>query len=286
VPFPNTQLGLWVEKSLMTLGPEDIPTSRGVLYGRYVMMYGSSLYLPPFEYAETFGVIQNRALPNPLIATPGANLFNTRPALGVHYHKYLLTPYWDPEGGFAFDGTYQYGLPLFGNQHTFQLLYGQLSWVNSMPELVKWDGPVLNWLHATRFAFRVGGAGGIPLNGQFYALGGGDQFRGFDLAQRQGSVVWLGSVEWRVPVLRNVCWDVCDHIAGVRNVYAVPFYDVGNAYLSGHALGPLAQAVGAGLRVDTVWLGLIERTMLRFDLAKAINSTAPVQFWFGIEHPF
>ncbi len=48
VPLPNTQVGLWLEKSLATLGPEDIPTSRGVLYARWVRMYGSSLYLPPF----------------------------------------------------------------------------------------------------------------------------------------------------------------------------------------------------------------------------------------------
>jgi hypothetical protein len=286
VPWPRTQVGLWLERSIMTLGPEDIPTSRAVLYGRYVMMYGTSMYLPPFEYVEGFGVAQTRSLPDPQTPTPGAEPFNQRPALGLHYHKFFLTPYWDPEGGYAFDLTYQYGVPLFGNKHTFQELYGQFSWVKMMPKWLAWEGPILDWLHQSRWAFRVGAAGGLPMNGQFFSLGGGEQFRGFDLSERQGNFVWLGSVEWRLPVGQHLEWDVCDHFAGARNLYFVPFYDVGNAYLDGNALGNVAHALGAGLRLDVIWLGLIERTMLRFDVAKAINTDAPLQFWFGIQHPF
>ena len=41
-----------------------------------------------------------------------------------------------------------------------------------------------------------------------------------------------------------------DHVGGLRNIYFAPFYDVGNAYLSGHQLGANAHAVGAGLRLD------------------------------------
>ena len=40
---------------------------------------------------------------------PGADPFNERPGLGIHYHKNYLTPYWDAEGGVALDATYQYG---------------------------------------------------------------------------------------------------------------------------------------------------------------------------------
>ena len=41
-----------------------------------------------------------------------------------------------------------------------------------------------------------------------------------------------------------------------------------------------------GLRLDVSWLGFLERTTLRFDFARTINSSAPLQFWFGIQHPF
>jgi hypothetical protein len=51
-------------------------------------------------------------------------------------------------------------------------------------------------------------------------------------------------------------------------------------------VAPIAHAVGLGLRVDVAWLALIERTTFRFDVAKTVNSSAPVQFWFGITHPF
>ena len=96
----------------------------------------------------------------------------------------------------------------------------------------------------------------------------------------------VGSLEWRIPVLNHLNWDFCDHVAGVRSIWVAPFYDVGNAYLQGHATGPVAHAPGLGLRFDVAWLGLIERTTLRFDVAKTVNSPAPLQFWFGITQPF
>ncbi len=286
--LPNLQIGLTMERSIRTVSDTDIPSSRGALYARYVLMYGSSLYLPPFEYIEAFGVAQNRSLPDPLKSSPGADLFRDRPVLGLHYHKNLLTPYWDAEGGFAFDANYQFGLPIFGNQREFHLASGQFSFVKGMNHVRDWlgDGPIRGWLSDSRWAFRVAGAAALPDDGQFYSLGGGDNFRGFSLSDRQGSLLWLASVEWRVPLMTNMRVDFLDHTAGVRNVYMAPFYDVGNAYLHGRQLGDTAHAVGAGLRVDVAWLGFIERTMLRFDVAKTVNADRPVQFWFGIQHPF
>ncbi len=288
VLFPKLQFGMTLERSLATLSNEDIPASRGALYARYVLMYGSSLYMPPFEYIEGFGVAQNRSLPDPMTSSPGADLFHDRPALGVHYHKNLLTPYWDAEGGFATDVTYQYGLPIFGNQRTFQMVRGQLSTVKGMHKVKDWlgDGIIQNWLGETRWAYRIAGAIALPDDGQFFSLGGGDNYRGFSLADRQGSSYWVASVEWRLPVMTNLHADFLDHTAGVRNVYLAPFYDAGNAYLFGKQLGDTAHAVGAGLRVDVVWLGFIERTMIRFDVAKTVNANRPVQYWFGIQHPF
>jgi hypothetical protein len=251
------------------------------------MMYSSSLYLPPFEYLEGYTAWQNRCLPTPRYSPPGSILYDDESTVGVHYHKDFLTPYWDPEFGFALDATFQEGVPVFGS-HTFQQAFGQLSWVHYTPDpfgLLD-DAPALHWLRDSRWAYRLYGAASLPDNAQVFALGGGDLFRGFDQAERQGSMVWVASLEWRVPVFRDLQSDVCDHVAGLRNVYAVAFYDVGNAYVNGKELGPTAQAVGGGLRFDVLWIGLIERTMLRIDIARTLNSNTPVQFWFGIQHPF
>jgi hemolysin activation/secretion protein len=218
---------------------------------------------------------------------PNVNPYDDRAGLGIHHHKNVLTPYWDPEGGVAVDATYEYGVPVF-NDPEFHRVFGQVSTVKSFPKKLAdlSDGPISSWLRETRFAFRFGGSWANRQEGLFTTLGGGDHYRGFDLRERQGNATWFGSVEWRVPIIQNVCWDVGDHVAGVRNVYLAPFYDVGQAYVNGHGQGEIAHALGVGFRVDVTWLGLIERTMLRFDFAKTINTNTPWQFWFGISHPF
>ena len=122
---------------------------------------------------------------------------------------------------------------------------------------------------------------------QLFTLGGNQLFRGFDMAERQGSQVWLGSLEWRIPVVQRAEVSVCDHAATVRSLQIVPFSDVGAAYVRGEPVGGnIAYALGLGLRVGVDLFSYLERAMLRFDVAKTIDSPAPVQFWFGVEHPF
>ncbi len=135
-------------------------------------------------------------------------------------------------------------------------------------------------------AVRAYGATGLPTKGEFFTMGGDDLFRGFDQSDRQGSTVWVGSVEWRVPLVKGLTWDACDHVVGLRNVYGAAFYDVGDAYLNGHQVGPVAHAVGGGLRLDVTWFGFVERTMLRFDVAQTVNASSPTQFIFGVGAPF
>jgi hypothetical protein len=287
-PLSNTQVGFNVERSLATLAADNQDYTRGVVFGRYVMMYGSSLYLPPFHYVELFGSAQNRSLPFPRHPEADADLFNHQTALGLHYHKYFLTPYWDPEAGVALDATYQVGVPILGAREGFQQVFGQISWIRTMPG---WTDrlrqfPWLAWVAETRLAARLFGAAALPDDGLFFALGGGEMFRGFDLRERQGSLAWIGSLEWRIPLAKDLNWDCLDHVIGARNLYTALFYDAGNTYLNGRAQRPVAHALGAGLRLDVAWFGLIERTMFRFDVAKTINESSPWQFWFGIQHAF
>src|SRR5262249_33918015 len=105
-------------------------------------------------------------------------------------------------------------------------------------------------------------------------------------AERQGSLVWIGSAEWRVPLVRGLRWDCLDHTGGLREVWGVTFYDVGNAYVNGHAVGDVAHAVGGGGAVDVAGFSFVERTMIRLDVAQTINSSAPLQFNFYFQHPF
>jgi hypothetical protein len=295
-PYCTTQVGFNVEHRIAQVGEEQPNVNRAVLFGRYVFQYGDSLYLPPMHYLEVFTDYEDNFLPYERHFLPRAVRFDSTANAGIHYSINYLTPYWDPQGGFQLDTTYAGGVVDAAGHDGLNLLDGQLSFVQCMPDLDGWLkdypyldpllGPGLRWLSDTRFAFRVFGAGGLPNKGEYFALGGADRFRGFDMGERQGSVVWLGSVEWRVPLIRRVEWDVLDHMAGVRNIYAAAFYDVGDAYVHGNSYGPVAHALGMGLRVDTAFLGVVERATLRLDIAKAINADTGVQLWFGLQHPF
>jgi hemolysin activation/secretion protein len=128
--------------------------------------------------------------------------------------------------------------------------------------------------------------GAVPDRGQFFAQGGGTLFRGFDLAERQGSMMWVGNLELRYPLAEHVAWDCLDHVVGARGLWLAAFYDVGDVYVSGRSVGGVAHAVGAGLRMDIALFSFIERATIRFDAAKTINANTPFQFWFGMQHAF
>jgi hypothetical protein len=294
-PWHNTQIGFNVEHRIAQIEEEQPNVNRAVLFGRYVFQYGDSLYLPPMHYLEVFTDYQDNPLPFERHAVAGAVRFDSTANAGIHYSLNYLTPYWDPQGGFQLDAAYAGGVVDAAGHEGLHLLEGQLAFVKCTPDLdgwlpeqpgLSWLGPALRWLSDTRWAFRAFGAAGLPNKGEYFALGGSDRFRGFDLEERQGSVVWVGSVEWRVPVLQQIEWDFCDHVGGIRNIYAAAFYDVGDAYVHGHSYGPVAHALGLGLRLDTAWLGVVERATVRLDVAKAVNADTGVQVWFGVGHPF
>lgn len=278
-PWPHTQVGFNAERSITQFDPNNATADRGVLFFRHIFQYGSSLYLPPMHYLEFFGAIQNHYLPWSGSGIPGAERADHQTAVGVHYRLDYLTPYWDPEGGYRIDCTYANGVPIFGEEEAFNQLLGRVSAVKALP-----DG--LGYLSETRVAAQLYGAIGLPDQRQYFSLGGSQLLRGFNLGQRQGNAVWVSSLEWRLPIVKELRWDACDHVAGLRHIYGALFYDAGDAWLKGQTLGPVAHSVGVGLRLDVAWISMIERTMLRVDAAKVVNADTGVQFWFGVQHPF
>jgi hypothetical protein len=282
-PFCKTQIGYVVEERVAgpigVHGPDN--AFRAVVYGRYIFQYTSALYLNPMNYGEAFGTYEDNPLPFARHAEPGAERPGRIIAGGLHYHLDYTTPYWDPEAGFRFDATYTGGTTTLPDKSDAPLhkLESQFTYVTTPPE-------GLGYFSGTRLAMRASVAGSFPDEGEQFALGGATLFRGFDLAERQGSLMWVGNFEWRLPVLRHVCWDTCDHVAGLRNFWVAPFYDVGEIYANGHSVGGVAHALGLGLRADVAWFSFIERTVVRFDAAKTVNAASPWQFWVGMEHAF
>jgi hypothetical protein len=200
--------------------------------------------------------------------------------VGYHYQWNMYTPYWDPESGFFLDLVGSAGgVDLGSGTRGMAQGRAEIAGVQTLPD---WTGPLEGW----RVAGRVVAMGALPNYGQFYSLGSDTLFRGFDLAQRQGSALWVGNAEVRIPIVRNIEWDALDHVVGARNIWAVGFYDVGEVFADGHSVDGVAHALGAGLRVDIALFSFIERATLRFDIAKTINANTPFQLWFGIQQAF
>lgn len=291
-PLPKMQSGMIVERRLGEFNNGNPDAMRAVAWSRYVFLYSASLYLPPAHYLEGFASYSDNFLPFPTQRTTTGVRYDRTTTAGLHYRLNYLTPYWDPEGGFQLDGWYEGGMAELPEAVGLQKLSGQLSFVKYAPNLgehLPEGAPgrhVFDWLAESRFAFRAFGGTSAPARGEFFTMGGADLFRGFDMAQRQGSTVFVGSMEWRVPIVQRVKWDVLDHVVGLRSAYAAAFYDVGNAYVRNRAAGPVAHGVGVGLRMDVAWFSFVERTTLRLDVARAINANTGVQVWVGVNHPF
>ena len=281
-PLPRMQVGMNYERRLAgpyfgTEGPDGV--NRASLFVRYILQDTSSLYLSPMSYIEGFTTYQDNFLPYARDTDPAGVRFQNVWLNGLHYRLNLYTPYWDAERGVWVDVSYAAGTANVNGSTSAQQVRAELAAAHKLSEGNSWVSDI-------RIAGRGVIAASWPGYGEFFALGGGTLFRGFDLAERQGSMLWVGNAELRLPVVRDAHWNFFDNTAGIRNVWVVPFYDVGAIYTDRRVVTNVAQAVGLGLRVDTAIFSFIERATFRADVAKTVNAGSPWQLWIGLQHPF
>lgn len=287
-PFDRTQIGFNVEKRIG--GPwwsNDGADSalRASIFARYVFQYHSSLYLAPLHYAETFTTYQDNFLPIARSKLSQGDRPDSTWLSGLHYRLNLLTPYWDPESGIWVDAVYAGGTARMPRGPDANETVGTHQFRGEVAGVITLPGCLLQ-IGGSRIAARGVVISTFPDRGQFVALGGGTLFRGFDLAERQGSQLWVANVEWRLPIRRNIEWDALDHTVGARNLWLAAFYDVGAISVRTDRVGNVAHALGLGLRVEGCIFSFMERATLRLDVAKTINAESPTQVWFGVQHPF
>ena len=89
------------------------------------------------------------------------------------------------------------------------------------------------------------------------------------LGQRapKGSLAWVGSVEWRVPLAQRLHWNFFDRIVGVRNIYGALFSDTGAAYLRGKG-------------VELVWGPRVAPTYARAEICDPEGNHIELRQWF------
>ena len=278
-PWPKSEMGLNIEKSVARLGADDdYHPDRAVGYLRHNLQPTSSLYWLPREFIDGYVAYQHNWLPEPKQERKGERI-DPLTTIGLRYYRETMVPYWDAEAGYRLDLNAALGMPLFGEDHLSGMAWGQASGVTAPPE-------GMGWFSDVKFAARVFLGAGFPKNGRLFTMGSGALFRGFNQSERQGSCLWVGSLEVRVPTHADLDWDIADRIVRIKNFYLAPFYDVAEIYLDKKSVGGIAHAVGVGIRADVAFFSFLERATIRLDIAKAIDSDAPVQFWFGLSHPF
>ncbi|MER3415137.1 MAG: aminopeptidase [Gemmataceae bacterium] len=277
-PLPHAQVGFQVDHSVT---PEIAETrqDRGRVFARYIFTYTPSLYLDPIEFIEVFGRVENEFWRGHEMRLPGKERYDDLAAVGVRYQRNFYTPYWDPEAGYRVDVQAEHGMTILGGDETYQRLEGEVALVRGVP-----DG--LGPLSATRLAARVYAGLGDPAHGEHFRLGGSRRLRALDPARRQGSAVWVATLEWRVPLWRDLDFDAVDHVARLRHLYAVVFYEAGASYFDHRLQGEVVHSLGTGLRLDTAWFSFIERVTFRLDIAKTLNTDDPAQLWLGWQHAF
>lgn len=278
-PFPKWEVGFNVEKSIGSfIGDDDYRPDRAVMYLRDIREQTSSLYWLPREFVDYYVAYQSNWMPEPRNKFLGEKI-DPLTTIGIRYFRETYVPYWDPEMGFRIDGSAALGLPVFGEEKLSGLAWAQASWVTAPPE-------GLGWWSDVKFAVRGLAGIGFPKNARLFTLGGAQLFRGFDWSERQGSCMWIGSAEVRLPVCPHLNVDLLDRIVRIENIYLAPFYDVGDMYINHNSQGPVAHALGIGIRGDISFFRFLDRTTLRIDIAQAINTDTGVQFWFGLMQPF
>jgi hypothetical protein len=277
-PWHNTQVGFNFDHSL-TPDWADTRRDRGRLFGRYILNYSSSFYMAPMEFVEVYGRVENEFWSDGGQPPPGVERFDDIAAVGAHYHRDYLTPYWDPLGGYRLDLNYEYGASVLGGDETYQRAEGEFAIVKGLPA-------GLGYLSDTRLAGRLYAGFGVPDNGQIFQFGGSRRFRGMERDTLQGSAMWLASVEWRFPLWREIDIDCCDHMLRWKHLYGAAFYDVGEMYLNRESLNGVQHAVGVGLRMDIAVFSFIERFTIRLDIAHGLGDNGQTMFWFGMQQPF
>ncbi len=277
-PFPYTQVGVVFDHSLVP-SLADTRRDRGRIFGRYIFHYTPSLYLEPMEFVEIYARVDNEFWRDHPPFKTGIESYDDESAVGIAYHRDYRTPYWDPDVGYRFDAYYENGGTFLGGDDSYNRIAAEFSVVKGLP-----GG--LGYLSETRLAARVLGGLGWPQNGEHFQLGGSLRLRGLERADRQGSAIWIASLEWRFPIWKNINYNVCDRVAEWKHLYGAIFYDVGDVYLNDHEVGSIAHSFGIGLRFDVAWFSFIERTTLRLDAAKVVNDNTPIQFWFGLQQAF
>lgn len=185
-------------------------------------------------------------------------------------------PYADPCYGWKIAPAQEFAGHFLGGKEAF--------WRSSL-EFNKYQLLVPQWQHT--LAVRTKCGWGEPSERNLFDLGGVEGLRGYGTNTLEGAHMLLGSAEYRLPLLSGMRWYFLDNFFCLNKIQLVGFFDGGKVWGSAFARSKFKKDAGFGLRLHFDILGFLEKAVLRFDVAEAIDdSKEDIHFWFGLSHSF
>ena len=278
-PSPNWQLGARYEYAFLTTLQND-PGEQTRIYLRRILNYTTSLIYPNLSYIDLYTRFGDNFFPDEdsMPADPRVQGFDNVRAFGIAYHVDTQMPYWNPDTGFRFDAQFEHGFEAFGGGATYDRVEGQFAVVHRLP-----DG--LGWLSESKVATRAAAGYGWDDSGEHFRFGGPGRFRGRRPADTEGNAFWLGTLEWRFPLVRELDYEVVDNFASLRSLDAAIFYDVGESFLFDISQGGIDHTIGVGMYFDIPLLSFVENLTVRVEYGRSVTNDVGV-FWFGLYRAF
>jgi hypothetical protein len=185
-------------------------------------------------------------------------------------------PSFDPDYGWKFMPTQEFAGRYMGGNQSFWRSSAELeNYYSILPR------------YQQKLAIRIKAGLGGKSDQNLFQIGGWEGLRGYDLKSIDGSRMILGSLEYRFPVLDDLKAYFLDNIFCLNKVQGVVFFDAGKAWYSDFAGRNFKKDAGLGLRIHLGTIGILEKVVLRLDIAQAINEHKEgPHIWAGINQSF
>ncbi|MFH1202449.1 MAG: M1 family aminopeptidase [Candidatus Omnitrophota bacterium] len=142
-------------------------------------------------------------------------------------------------------------------------------------------------LHRQKIATNLSFGWGCPKDKDLFELGGSRGLRGYDLKDIKGSSSMLANIEYRFPLKDDLGIGLFDNIFRLADIQGALFFDAGKAWFGDFHDTPFKKDAGAGLRFHINIGSFLEKMVVRFDCAQAINEPKQSpRFWLGINQAF
>ncbi len=185
-------------------------------------------------------------------------------------------PYPDPQYGWKFMPTQEFAGHFLGGSEAF--------WRTSV-ELDRYHLLFPRRQHVV--AARIKCGWGESSDKDLFQIGGPDGLRGYGRKTVAGAHMFLGGVEYRLPVRGDLRWRAPGRFFSLDKIQAVGFFDAGRAWYASYRAADFKKDAGLGVRVHLNLLGFLERAVVRLDVAQAINEPKEdPHIWFGLSQVF